>query len=97
MMSWAFAAVDARRTWRLRSSSSEPVSSTMRGRRVERSSSLRAARKCCVARISVGAMSAAWKPFSMATSMAWRATMVLPEPTSPWSRRRMGLGCAHVG
>ena len=26
----------------------------------ERSSSLRAARKCCVARISVGAMSAAW-------------------------------------
>ena len=28
----------------------------------------------------------------MATSMAWKATMVLPEPTSPCSSRRMGLG-----
>ena len=39
---------------------SEPVSKAMRKRREDFSSSLRMARKCCVARISVGAISAAW-------------------------------------
>ena len=49
--------------------------------------------KCCPARISVGAMMAAWNPLSTAVSMAVRDTTVLPEPTSPWRRRLMGWGC----
>ena len=40
-------------------------------------------RKCCSARISVGARMAAWYPFSTAASMATAATTVLPLPTSP--------------
>ena len=44
-------------------------------------------RKCCCARISVGAISAAWKPLSRAMSMLSSATRVLPLPTSPCTRR----------
>ena len=40
----------------------------------------------------MGAMSATWYPFSMAMMAASKATMVLPDPTSPCSRRRMGKG-----
>ena len=41
-------------------------------------------------------MSAAWRPFSMATSAACMATIVLPEPTSPWRQAAHGVGLAHV-
>ncbi len=56
------------------------------------SSSRRMVMKCCSARISVGAMNATWKPFSIATSAAISATIVLPEPTSPCSSRFIGCG-----
>ena len=45
--------------------------------------------KCCCARISVGAMTAAWPPASCAAAAASAATTVLPLPTSPWRRRIM--------
>ena len=47
-------------------------------------------RKCCSASTSVGASIADWPPASATCSMARRATTVLPEPTSPCSRRFMG-------
>ena len=47
-------------------------------------------RACCSARISVGAISAVCKPFSIAAIIAITATMVLPLPTSPCSRRFIG-------
>ena len=47
-------------------------------------------RKCCSASSSVGAMKAACNPFSIATSAARSATMVLPDPTSPCSSRFIG-------
>ena len=50
--------------------------------------------KCCSARISVGAITAACAPDSMAVSADKAATMVLPLPTSPCSRRCMGWVCA---
>ncbi len=37
-------------------------------------------------------MNATWKPFSIATSAAISATIVLPEPTSPCSSRFIGCG-----
>ena len=40
-------------------------------------------RKCCSARISVGAIKAHCQPLSMASAAASAATTVLPEPTSP--------------
>ena len=43
--------------------------------------------KCCRARISVGAIRAAWAPAAAASASASMATTVLPEPTSPCSRR----------
>ena len=43
----------------------------------------------------MGASSAAWAPASTARSMASIATRVLPEPTSPCSRRSMRLGAAR--
>ena len=49
-------------------------------------------RKCCSARISVGAMNATCSPFSIATIAASSATIVLPAPTSPCSRRFIGCG-----
>ena len=45
---------------------------------------------CCSARVSVGAISAAWWPDSTARSIAYRAQTVLPEPTSPISSRCIG-------
>ena len=67
-----------------------PVSSATRNR--DDSSSFRIVKKCCSARISVGAMKATWKPFSSATSAASSATIVFPDPTSPWSSRFIGWG-----
>ena len=53
-------------------------------------------RWCCSASVSVGAISAAWAPFSTARSMAARATTVLPDPTSPISSRCIGRSCGEV-
>ena len=47
-------------------------------------------RRCCAARTSVGASSAACPPLSMTVNIARRATTVFPEPTSPCSNRCMG-------
>ena len=55
------------------------------------SSKLEIVRKCCSASTSVGAISAAWLPLFAQASIAARATTVLPEPTSPWSRRAIGV------
>ena len=52
-------------------------------------------RKCCSARISVGAISATWAPAAMAWAAAMAATTVLPLPTSPCNRRCIGYGCAR--
>ena len=41
-------------------------------------------------------MNATWKPFSIATSAAISATIVLPEPTSPCSSRFIGDRPLHV-
>ncbi len=49
--------------------------------------SFRNVSKCCVARISVGAIRHACVPLSSAMSIAMSATIVFPEPTSPCSRR----------
>ena len=54
-------------------------------------------RKCCSASVSVGAMSAPWRPLSTARRSAYSATTVLPEPTSPWSRRCIGTVAVEVG
>ena len=55
-------------------------------------------RKCCCAKISVGAMSAHCQPESIHTAADNAATTVLPAPTSPCSRRCMGtwraMSCA---
>ncbi len=53
--------------------------------------------KCCSARISVGAINAHCQPASMAIVAASAATTVLPEPTSPCSRRCIGAPAARVG
>ena len=52
-------------------------------------------RWCCSASVSVGAMNAAWAPFSTARSMAASATAVLPLPTSPISSRCIGRSRAR--
>ena len=57
----------------------------------------RATARCWRARISVGAISAAWPPASTAASMARSATSVLPEPTSPCSSRFIRSSRGHVG
>ena len=46
--------------------------------------------KCCCARTSVGANIAAWPPESTTDNMARKATTVLPDPTSPCSKRCIG-------
>ena len=51
--------------------------------------------KCCSASVSVGAISAACLPASAARSIAYRATSVLPEPTSPISSRCIGESVAR--
>ena len=48
--------------------------------------------KCCSASVSVGAMKTACMSCSTARSIACSATTVLPEPTSPMSRRCIGRG-----
>ena len=48
-------------------------------------------RKCCSASTSVGAISAPCRPASTARSSVASATTVLPEPTSPWSSRCIGV------
>ena len=53
--------------------------------------------RCWRARISVGAMKAAWRPASITVAAASSATTVLPEPTSPCSRRSMRLRLRQVG
>ena len=55
------------------------------------SSQVMSLRKCCSAKISVGAISAHCQPASMHRLAASAATTVLPEPTSPCSRRCMGI------
>ena len=52
-------------------------------------------RKCCSARISVGATSAPCRPLTTASSSAAAATTVLPLPTSPWSSRLIGRLCVR--
>ena len=71
-------------------SPSTPVSSATRNR--DGCSSREMFTKCCSARISVGAMNATCSPFSIATSAASSATIVLPAPTSPCSSRFIGCG-----
>ncbi len=39
--------------------------------------------RCCSASVSVGAISAAWRPLPTARSIAWRATTVLPDADLP--------------
>ena len=51
--------------------------------------------KCCSASVSVGAISAPWRSCSTARSIAYSATTVLPEPTSPISRRCIGRSPAR--
>ncbi len=58
-------------------------------------SSSRSVRRCWAASTSVGASSAAWPPASTTWSMARSATTVLPEPTSPCSRRCIGCSAAR--
>ncbi len=55
----------------------------------------RASRWCCRASRSVGASRAAWRPSSAAAARAQAATAVLPEPTSPWTRRSIGTARAR--
>ena len=52
--------------------------------------------KCCSARISVGAINATLKPLSSAINAVQAATAVLPDPTSPCNKRRIGWRAAHV-
>ena len=52
---------------------------------------------CWRASRSVGASSAPCRPVAATTASAWAATAVLPEPTSPWSSRSMGVGRGEVG
>ena len=54
-------------------------------------------RACWRTRSSVGAMIAAWAPASITAAAASSATTVLPEPTSPCSRRSMRSRPAEVG
>ena len=72
----------------------DPVSSATRKR--DACSSREMFMKCCSARISVGAMNATCRPFSIATSAASSATIVLPAPTSPCSSRFIGCGALQV-
>ena len=51
--------------------------------------------RCWRARISVGAMIAAWRPASITAAAAVSATTVFPEPTSPCRSRSMRCGRAR--
>ncbi len=52
-------------------------------------------RWCCWASTSVGASITACPPASTTASMARRATIVFPDPTSPWSSRCIGWSVAR--
>ncbi len=69
------------------------VTSAARRPRARRAGASAAA--CCSARISVGAISATWRPDAATWWAAASATAVLPAPTSPWSRRLIGSGRAR--
>ncbi len=58
-----------------------------RSRQARSPKMLRTAAKCCCARISVGAISTLWQPFSAAAYIKNKATAVFPLPTSPCKRR----------
>ena len=77
------------------SRASELVSSVTRTPSGAHSSSI--VRKCCSASVSVGAMSAPWRPTSTARRSACSATTVFPDPTSPWRSRCIGIGPVEVG
>ena len=77
---------------RRRAAGVEPVSSSTGRAPPSRVSSVR---WCCSASVSVGAISAAWAPFSSARSIAPSATTVLPAPTSPISSRCIGRSPAR--
>ena len=72
---------------------SRPVSTAMRMPAASASGAM--VRACWRTSSSVGAMIAAWAPLSMTEAAASSATTVLPEPTSPWSRRSMRSGLAR--
>ena len=57
-------------------------------------SSCDSVRKCCSARMLVGAMMAAWAPAWMVTAIAAAATAVLPSPRRPAAGGFMGTGRA---
>ena len=78
--SWSWPLASRSSSSRRRAALVEPVrSSTGSGPPSSESS----VRWCCSASVSVGAMSAAWAPFSTARSMAASATTVLPDPDLP--------------
>ncbi len=77
---------------RRRAGGVEPVSSSTGSAPPSSESSVR---WCCSASVSVGAISAAWAPFSTARSIASSATTVLPLPTSPISSRCIGRSSAR--
>ena len=54
-------------------------------------------RACCSARSSVGAISAAWKSFSTASSIAKSATTVLPGPDVAHQQAMHPFRRSHVG
>ena len=90
--SWSWPEPSAPSRSRRRAAGVEPVSSSSGSAPPSRRSSVR---WCCSARVSVGAISAAWAPFSTARSIACSATTVLPAPTSPISRRCIGRSRAR--
>ena len=51
--------------------------------------------RCWRASRSVGASRAPWRPARAVAARAYAATAVLPDPTSPWSRRSIGVGRAR--
>ena len=85
--SWSAPDPSAPSRSRRRAAGVEPVSSSTG---IAPPSSRSSVRWCCSASVSVGAISAAWAPFSTARSIACSATTVLPAPTSPISSRCIG-------
>ncbi len=82
--------------FRFSAAGSPPVSSVGRRRAARSGPSVRTIdRRCWCASTSVGASSADWPPVCATASMARSATSVLPEPTSPCTRRFIGTGSAR--
>ncbi len=76
--------------WRRAAALVEPVSNSTRT--FSGSKKLPIVFACCCAKISVGAIKVACIPAVIAAYIAKAATTVLPEPTSPWSKRFMWIG-----